>query len=99
MERMIGVVDLTTGEISDRISTTLTLDLPPDFERESGVVSLDLLSHGHYLATDGKQHEYSVFPRPLSWRARGEDCMVADRRERASSSIAGVYRLRAVDWE
>src|SRR6266849_275359 len=84
MDRMIAVIDLTTGEIIDRSSTTLTLDL---------------LSHGHYLATDGKQREYSVFPRPLSWRARGEDCLVADRRGRASSSIAGIYRLRAVEWE
>jgi len=99
MDRMIAVIDLNTGEVIDRASTTLTLDLPPDFERESVVVSLDLLSHGHYLATDGKQREYSVFPRPLSWRARGEDCLVADRRGRASSSIAGIYRLRAVEWE
>jgi len=96
---MIAVIDLTTGEVIDRTSTTLTLDLPPDFERASVVVSLDQLSHGHYLATDGKQREYSVFPRPLSWRARGEDCLVADRRGNASSSIAGVYRLRAVEWE
>ncbi len=99
MERLIAVVDLSTGEIIDRTSTTLTLDLPPDFERASCVVSLDELSHGHYLATDGKQREYSVFPRPLSWRARGEDCLIADLRGRASSSIAGIYRLNAVEWE
>jgi hypothetical protein len=99
MDRMIAVVDLTSGEVIDRTSTTLTLDLPPDFERSSAVVSLDLLSHGHYLATDGKEHEYAVFPRPLSWRARGEDCLIADRRGRASSSIAGTYRLTSVEWE
>ena len=99
MERLIAVVDLTSGEVIDRTSTTLTLDLPPDFERASAVVSLDQLSHGHYLATDGKQHEYSVFPRPLSWRARGEDCLIADRRPREPSSIAGTYRLTSVEWE
>jgi hypothetical protein len=99
MDRMIAVVDLSTGEIIERTSTTLTLDLPPDFERASVVVTLDELSHGHYLATDGKEREYCVFPRPLSWRARGEDCLIADRRPRKSSSIAGTYRLRAVEWE
>jgi len=43
-------------------------------------VSLDPQSHGHYIATDGKQREYSTFTRPLSWRVRGEECLVADRR-------------------
>ena len=99
MDRMISVVDLSTGEITERTSTTLTLDLPPDFERASSVVTLDQLSHGHYLATTGKEREYSVFPRPLSWRARGEDCLIAERRARKPSSIAGTYRLTAVDWE
>ena len=99
MERLISVVDLATGEVIDRTSTTLTLDVPPDFERASGFVSLDQLSRGHYVATDGKEHEYPVYPRPLSWRARGEDCLVADRRGRETSSIAGIYRLTAVEWE
>ena len=99
MDRMIAVVDLSTGEVTERTSTTLTLDLPPDFERASPHVTLDGLSHAHYLGTDGKQREYSAFPRPLSWRARGEDCLVADRSPSRSSSIAGVYRLRAVEWE
>jgi hypothetical protein len=98
MERMIAVVDLTTGEISNRISSTLTLDVPADLERSSAVVSLDPQSHGRYLATDGKEHEYSVYPRPLSWRARGEDCLIADRRGRQTER-AGVYRLIAVEAE
>jgi hypothetical protein len=102
MERMIPVVDLVTGEVIDRTSRTLTLDLPPDFERTSAVVSLvvslDQQSHGRYLATDGKEREYSVFPRPLSWRARGEDCLIAERRERVSDRT-GLYRLMAVEAE
>jgi hypothetical protein len=93
------VVDLSSGEVIERTSSTLTLDLPPDFERASGIVTLDQMSHGHYVSTDGKQREYSVYPRPLSWRARGEDCLIADRRPRGSVSIAGIYRLRAVDAE
>ena len=96
MERMISVVDLTTGEVTNRISSTLTLDVPADLERSSAVVSLDPQSHGRYLATDGKEHEYSVYPRPLSWRARGEDFLIAERPGRQSQR-AGVYRLTAVE--
>jgi hypothetical protein len=99
MRRMIAVVDLVTGEVFDRTSTTLTLDIPADFDRASNVVTLDQQSHGHYLATDGKQHECSTFPRPLSWRARGEECLIAEPRRRESSSAAGAYRLTAVEWE
>ena len=99
MDRMIAVVDLTTGEVINRTSSTLTLDIPPDFERASATVSLDDKSRGRYLATDGKEHEYSVFPRPLSWRARGEECLVADQRGRDRSERAGVYRLTAVEAE
>ena len=98
MDRLITVVDLLTGEVTDRTSTTLTLDIPPDFERASGTVSLDQQSHGRYLATDGKERDYSVFPRPLSWRARGEECMIADRRGRQRERT-GVYRLNAVEAE
>ena len=98
MERTISVVDLTTGEVSNRIRSTLTLDVPPDLERSSAVVSLDPQSHGRYLATDGKEHEYSVFPRPLSWRVRGEECLIAERRG-SQRERAGVYRLTAVEWE
>jgi len=97
MNRMIAVVDLASGEVIDRPSTTLTLDVPPDFERTSGVVSVDPHSHGHYVATDGKNREYSAFPRPLSWRAYGEECLIAEKRRRASSSCEGVYRLTTVE--
>jgi hypothetical protein len=96
MERLIAVVDLITGVVTDRTSTTLTLDIPPDFERASGIVSLDQQSHGRYLSTDGKERDYSVYPRPLSWRARGEECLISDRPGRQADR-AGVYRLTAVE--
>jgi hypothetical protein len=98
MDRMIGVVDLVTGEIKDRASTTPTLDVPPDFERATGIVSLDYRSHGRYVATDGKEREYSAFPRPLSWRIRGEECLIVDQRKRAAANRAGVYRLTMVEF-
>ena len=97
MSRMIAVVDLASGEVLHRPSDTLTLDVPADLDRTTGVMSLDPRSHCHYIATDGKQREYSAFPRPLSWRVSGEECLVADPTRRwTSPSCAGVYRLRAV---
>ncbi len=95
MKRMIAIVDLGNGEVQERSSDTLTLDVPADFDRPGGVVSLDAQSHGHYIATDGKSREYYAFARPLSWRIRGEECLVADRPKRSSSPR--LYRLAAVD--
>ena len=96
MSLLIAVVDPTSGEVLHRSSDTLTLDVPTDLDRATGVVSLDPQSHGHYIAKDGKQRAYSTFTRPLSWRAHGEECLVADRSRRwVLASCAGVYRLRA----
>lgn len=95
MKRMIAIVDLRNGEVQERSSDTPTLDVPPDFDRPSGVVSLDLHSHGHYIASDGKSREYQAFARPLSWRIRGEECLVVDKSQRSSSPR--LYRLVAID--
>ena len=54
---------------------------------------------GRYVATDGKEREYSAFPRPLSWRVRGEECMIAENRKRHTPVSAGVYRLTVIEWE
>ena len=53
MSRMIAVVDLASGEVLHRPSDTLTLDVPADLDRTTGVASLDPRSHCHYIATDG----------------------------------------------
>jgi hypothetical protein len=95
MNRLIAIVDLGNGEVQERPSDTLTLDVPADFDRPGGVVSVDAQSHGHYIGTDGKSREYHAFVRPLSWRVRGEECLVADRSKR--SSLPRLYRLAAVD--
>src|SRR5438105_1456674 len=97
MERMIQVFDLVSGAVFHRPSHTLTLDVPADLDRETGVVSLDPESRGHYIATDGKQREYAALTRPLSGRSPGEQCLVADRNRRwVTPSAAGLYHLRAV---
>jgi len=95
MKRMIAIVDLEDGQVHERPSDTLTLDVPADFDRPGGVVSLDEHSHGHYVATDGKRREYQAYPRPLSWRAHGEECLVVERLR--GSSPSRLYRLIAVD--
>jgi hypothetical protein len=87
MRKPIPVVDITSGETSERASDTPTLDVPFDLNRAKGIVSVDSASRGRYRALEGQDLEYPVFTRPLSWRARGEECLVAE---------AGVHRKSAL---
>ena len=93
MKRMIPIVDLKTGEVSVRSSDTSTLDVPFDLDRGRGVASL-LKSHAHYFSTTGKSAIKATFPRPLSWRVRGEECLVANlseaMTERCSFTLSAV---------
>jgi hypothetical protein len=93
MKRMISIVDLKTGEVSIRPSDTSTFDVPADFDRDRGVASL-LKSHAHYFSTTGKSVTQAIFPRPLSWRVHGEECLVANlseaMTERCSFTLAAV---------
>jgi hypothetical protein len=93
---MIAVVDLASGETSHRPGDTLTLDVPLDFDRR-GVVSLDPRSLGHYIATDGNNRKYAASTRPLSGRARGEECLVAVRNDPVSTPWMSAYRLTAIE--
>jgi hypothetical protein len=97
MQRMIGIVDLRDGRILQRPSDAQTLDVPVDFVRPDGVVSLDGASHGHYIATDGKTRQYPAFLRPLSWRARGEEFLIADTAGRAPAKARNLYCLAAIE--
>jgi hypothetical protein len=94
MKRMIAIVDLKTGEVSLRPSDTSTLDVPVDFDRDAGVASL-VNSRAHYFSTAGRSVVGATFPRPLSWRVRGEECLVANRPEAITD--ASSYTLSAVD--
>jgi hypothetical protein len=92
--RTIAIVDLKSGRVSDRTSNTLTLDVPADFDRSACLASVDARSQAHYLSTAGTTLLNSAHPRPLSWRVRGEECLVA----RARGNADGIgYRLCAVD--
>jgi hypothetical protein len=86
--RTIPIVDLVNGRVINRASNTLTLDVPADFDRSASVAS-----GAHYLSTGGTSLVNPAHPRPLSWRARGEECLVAS----AKDSADAVYRLCAVD--
>ena len=96
MHRMIEIVDLRDGRILQRPSDSQTLDVPGDFVRPNGVVSLDSASHGHYIASDGKTREYAAFLRPLSWRARGEEFLIAGTSGRVAKT-RNLYRLVALE--
>src|SRR5690349_21792085 len=94
MFRRIAVVDLASGRVTERASDTRTLDVPADFDREACVASVDAHARAHYLSTAGTTLINSAPPRPLSWRVRGEECLVARARGNAD---AVPYRLCAVD--
>jgi hypothetical protein len=91
----IAVLDLATGERSRRAHDTLTLDVPRDFPLSGGVFSVADGFRATYTAIAGKQIIRQVTPRPLSWRAEGETCLVA----RTSSSLKRLrhYRLCSIE--
>src|SRR2546423_8323639 len=76
MTARIAVLDLASGEPSERAGDTLTLDVPVGLPRAAAVSVVDGL-RGHYLAADGHGVVYGVVFRPLYWRASGETCLVA----------------------
>jgi hypothetical protein len=92
--RTVAVVDLTSGRITDCASDTLTLDVPADFDRSACMASVDARSRALYLSTAGTTLLNPAYPRPLSWRVRGEECLVARPRGNADQI---AYRLCAVD--
>src|SRR2546428_14022371 len=93
MRRMIPIVDLKTGAVLPRASDTRTLDLPVDLDLEFAVASLDAGSHVLYRSTRGKEVSCLVHPRPLSWRARGEEGLVADD----GAGAAGAHTPHAAE--
>ena len=97
MRRMISVVDLRTGEVSTRPSHTQTLDLPSDFDRQSPVATLDFRSRARYVTQGGREAVCQTLPRPLSWRIRGEECLVAEGDKTPTLDEPIRYTLRTVD--
>ena len=97
MTRMIAIVDLATGRVSQRPSDTPTFDLPEDFDRETRVAEVDTKSHAHYASTGGRKATRAVHARPLSWRVYGEECLVASSSRAATPQDPRNYKLCAVE--
>jgi hypothetical protein len=94
MNGRVGVLDLASGEASERPTDTLTLDVPRDLPR-TGTVSVDDGRRGRYVAADGHDVVYAVLLRPLRWRAHGETCLVA--RTGGAKRRTRQYRLSLVE--
>ena len=93
MLKHIAVIDSSSGERTVRTGDTATLDVPPDLSRPGGVVSVDAKSKGHYVKSGGGGVDFLAFVRPLSWRARGEECLVAT----GPKGTPAGYRLSVVE--
>jgi hypothetical protein len=94
---MIPIVDLSNGAVSDRPSSTPTLDLPQDFDRLSSSAELDVRSRVRYLTADGKNVVKPALQRPLSWRVHGEECLVSDGATAATVTHPANYKLFTVE--
>ena len=96
MKRMIPIVDLATGAITDRLSNTLTFDVPEDIDRSTVAAEVDGRSRVQYRSVNGKSVVSPAFPRPLSWRVHGEECFVCDEHP-AGFPETRTYTLSAVE--
>lgn len=97
MRRMIPIVDLATGGVSELPSGTMTFDVPQDLAPGASVATLDDRSQAHYSSARGTSVSCTVLARPLSWRVRGEECMVAVGNRAATASVPSRYKLCAIE--
>ncbi len=77
MSKLFVVVDLLNGLCADREGATLTVDVPPGFDLEKGVLSVNPDRIGRYQTAAGEARVYMTAPRRLSRRLPGEECLVA----------------------
>ncbi len=76
-DKLIAVVDLSSGKLLEREQETLTLDIPPDFDRQTSAMSVDADRLGRYRTAAGQSRVYITFPRRLAQREASEECLVA----------------------
>jgi hypothetical protein len=96
MEKLIGVVDLSNGAVTDCQLDCLTLDVPPDIDRIAGSVSLSADNVARYVTASGLKRSYLAHPTALARRARGEECLVAASDTGIATSTRS-YRIAMVD--
>ena len=96
MNKLIAVVNLVNGEELERERDTLTLDFPPDFDRQTGGVFVDADKLGRYRTTKGEKRVYGTTPKHLSHRAAGEECLVAAQEIDSSGAACTRQYWRSV---
>ncbi|HEX9579128.1 MAG TPA: hypothetical protein VF993_15350 [Myxococcales bacterium] len=98
MDKLIAVVDLTSGAVLNRDKETLTLDIPPDFDRHTGGVFVDADKLGRYRTAEGQTCVYATTPSHLSQRSAGEECLVATQEvDSSGASCTRRYWLAVVE--
>ena len=97
MKKLIGIINVSSGAMRHRSAETLTLDVPADFDRQTGGVSVDADRIVRYFAPGGSRRLYVGRPRQLSARVAGEECLVAeDAIERHGAFCLLRYTLSVV---
>ena len=94
MKKLIEIVDLSSGAITNRTADTPTLDIPTDLDWQTGGVSIDADRIVRYFAAGAARRLYVGSPRRLSGRVVGEECLVAV--ERLESESAACLRRYSV---
>jgi hypothetical protein len=94
---MISIVDLASGLVSELPSDTPTFDVPQGFTQAIPAAALELPLHAHASSARSKDLSPAAFPRPLSWRVRGEECLVAMGGRAATPSHPSDCTLCAVE--
>jgi hypothetical protein len=97
MKKLIEIVDLTSGAITNRKADTPTLDVPADLDWQTGGVSIDADRIVRYFAPGAARRLYVGRPRQLSGRIVGEECLVAvEQLESQSAACLRRYSLSVV---
>src|SRR5947209_5718951 len=97
MKKLIEIVDLITGLITNRKANTLTLDVPADLDWQTGGVSIDSDSIVRYFAAGAARRLYVGMPKQLSGRVVGEECLVAvEHLESQTAACLRRYSLSVV---
>jgi hypothetical protein len=97
MKRLISIVDLSNGVVTDRPSDTPTLDFPLDLDEAAPVADFDVHSRISYVAIGGHKVVRDGYSRPLSWRVRGEKCLVSTDANRATATRPREYAVFSVE--
>jgi len=98
MDKLISVLDLSSGTGSNREKDTLTLDIPAGFDRNAGGVFVDADKLGRYRTADGQTRVYATAPKHLSHRSPGEECLVATREvDSSGAACTRRYSLSIVE--